>query len=546
MANIFTNAVKFIGSTLKQVATNDNLKDFAHANRLFIGGNHRLAPKNSFLFHVFFDINPNLASSIISNRNNITEIGMMVKNADLPRFTVDTKLFNSYNRNNIVQSKIRFDPITITFHDDNANVVRNFWYDYYKFYYRNSDHPDSTYTRAYKYWPQDDGKFGYTLRRDQNGTPYLNNIRIYSLHQKRFSEYILLNPIIKSFRHGTHTNGADPNTMEHTMVIEYENILYQDGYTTVGNPPGFATLHYDLVPSPLRTAGGVKSIFGTGGLFDSAGSILGDIQNQDYLSAIFKAARTVNTFKGTNFKQAAISELTGIYTQEASAAIVGLINETMRPGARNGYNIPTIGGIAGSTSNQFNGIQDITSVAALAGGAILLNSTPTTKQVKKNPVTQASQPQKINPNRPQLPLNPGVTRPKTTTSDLRIANDGQLSTDQSQNRIDDNLAKSRLNNDIYSVNRNVQRLANDVNAAQVQTQNTSAQISDLNTRLAAAQATPPSANRTAVINELNQRLSQMTTLYNLAQSTVTEKTAELSAEQTKLSDLEARKEALNG
>lgn len=545
MANIFKNAVKYIGSTLKQVATNDTLKDFAHASRLFIGGNHRLAPKNAFLFHVYFDLNREAVSSIVAERNSQIELGMMVKNADLPRYTVDTKLYNSYNRNNIVQSKVRFDPINITFHDDNINVVRNFWYDYYKFYFRSSDHPDTTYTNKYKYWPQDDGRFGYTLRKETR-EPYLRSIRIYSLHQKRFSEYILLNPVIKNFRHGTHTNGADPNTMEHTMTIEYENILYNDGYVTVGNPPGFAQLHYDLVPSPLRVAGGVKSIFGTGGLLDSAGGVLNSIQNQDYLSAIFQAARTVNTFKGTNLKQAAISELTGIYTQEATAAVVGLINETMRPGNQNGYNIPTVGGINGAVSNQFNGIADVSSVAALAGAALLLNSTPTSNMVKKNPVVQATQQQKIRPNAPSLPLNPGTTKPNTTTSDLRIANDSAVAADTNQKRIDNSLARGRLDRDIYSVNSNVQRIANDIAAAQEQQQNTQTQITELNTRLAAAQAAPPSTNRTQVINDLTQKLAQMETLYNLATSTYAAKVTDLGAEQTKLDNLRSQREALNG
>jgi len=205
-----------------------------------------------------------------------------------------------------------------------------------------------------------------------------------------------------------------------------------------------------------------------------------------------------------------------------------------------------VGGISGAVSNQFNGIADVGSVAALAGAALLLNSTPTSNMVKKNPVVQATQQQKIRPNAPSLPLNPGTTKPNTTTSDLRIANDSAVAADTNQKRIDNSLARGRLDRDIYSVNSNVQRIANDIAAAQEQQQNTQTQITELNTRLAAAQAAPPSTNRTQVINDLTQKLAQMETLYNLATSTYAAKVTDLGSEQTKLDNLRSQREALNG
>ena len=136
MANIFTNAINFLGATLKQTATADFLRDFTHANQLFVGQDFELVPKSGYLFHVFFDINSNLASNYMLDGESATTLGMMVKSADLPKYQIENKLYNSYNRPNLIQSKIKFEPVGITFHDDSMNTVRNFWYDYYRYYFK--------------------------------------------------------------------------------------------------------------------------------------------------------------------------------------------------------------------------------------------------------------------------------------------------------------------------------------------------------------------------------------------------------------------------
>jgi hypothetical protein len=524
MATILSNAVNFLGKTLKQALTPDNLRDYRHANKLFVGSNFRLNPKNNFLFYVYFDINDSIASNYVSQKNSRTEIGLMCKTADLPKFTVDTKMFNSYNRPNIVQSKIRFDPVGISFHDDNANVVRNFWYDYYTYYYRDSDYAQATYGLDYKYQPQTSGKFGYSKRRE-NQRPYLRCIRLYSLHQKAFSEYILINPIIKTFKHGQHSNNGESGIMQHDMVIEYENILYSDGYVTVDNPIGFATLHYDLTASPLGQAGGVKSIFGRGGLMDTAGSVLSDLQQGNFLSAAFKAARGINAAKGMNLKKSFISELTSIYTQEASAAIVGAINNNMTPNRNNGYTVPTVGGVSGAVSNRYTGIESTTSVAALAGAALLLNSTPI---INKNTTIRQSNavPPPSNYN-PRLPANPGASYPESQNSELTIANNrpaARQPNDSSQ-KFDATERRLSLDQSILNTTKKINSLNDDLSTAQKQFATTNSQISNLNTRLSAAQAaTPPigvnitawNANKEIVVNDLKLQIQQATSLRTVA------------------------------
>ena len=78
---------------LKQVTRGDNIKDYQHAARLFVDNNYELSPKYTWLFHVYFDLNPELTSV---NQQKQIEAGMLVKSADLPRFRIDSKTYNNY------------------------------------------------------------------------------------------------------------------------------------------------------------------------------------------------------------------------------------------------------------------------------------------------------------------------------------------------------------------------------------------------------------------------------------------------------------------
>ena len=154
---------------LTQVATGDKIKDFAHASRLFVGDNFRLAPKQGYLYHVFFDLDPSITRL---GREQQIEAGMLVKSVDLPKFTVDTKSLNSYNKNNIIQTKVKYDSLSIAFHDDHADVVRNLWFDYYHYYFRDADlgfadragSVNPNYFLPTKYGDRANNNFGYSPR----------------------------------------------------------------------------------------------------------------------------------------------------------------------------------------------------------------------------------------------------------------------------------------------------------------------------------------------------------------------------------------------
>ena len=99
---------------------------------------------------------------------------------------------------------------------------------------------------------------------------------------------------------------------ESTMTLEYEAVKYTTGNVSVGTPKGFATLHYDTVPSPLSVAGGgVATLTGEGGVLDGIQQIFGEVGS----GASFKTpvgflgtvAKTINTYK--NFQGLSADQL---------------------------------------------------------------------------------------------------------------------------------------------------------------------------------------------------------------------------------------------
>lgn len=114
----------------------DGLKDYAHAAKTFLTNGYEFAPRNKFLFHVFFTINTSVPAIRETFGGEVATIGLMVKNIQLPNYSITVDTLNQYNRKRLVQSKIEYQPTTVEFHDDGGDLVRNMWYNYYAYYYK--------------------------------------------------------------------------------------------------------------------------------------------------------------------------------------------------------------------------------------------------------------------------------------------------------------------------------------------------------------------------------------------------------------------------
>lgn len=326
------------------------LRDYKHAKQVFLDSG--LSPKYGFLFYVEFDFNP-LISNISdqgSQNRRARELGVLVKNVNLPKFTMDIKTHNAYNRVNLVQNKIKYDPVTITFHDDQSDIVRNFWYDYYSFYYRDSDYNDYTYQYypKAKYGSRTTFEWGYTPRAVSSYNSsnafqdyqYIQAIRVYSLYQKRFSEYELINPIITSFRHGEHNQSESGGLLEHQMSVQFETVKYQTGYTTENTVGDYIHLHYDRDPSPLaKNANDINLVADTAGGVKQAPSTITDLANYNL---------------GTSGGSVMPQPLSGALNSSLgfSSVASGLFGGSMGAGVNaGGFALPALGTMASGISN---------------------------------------------------------------------------------------------------------------------------------------------------------------------------------------------------
>ena len=139
MSGFFQNLLNSeVSKAAGYIFGSEYLRDFTHASKTFRPNAYQYAPKYKFLFHVYFDINSLVYSKGLSDGVNY---GLGVKSVKLPNYTFETHTMNQYNRKRIVQTKLRYDPIDITFHDDNGNSIRNMWYNYYTYYYKDAAKP---------------------------------------------------------------------------------------------------------------------------------------------------------------------------------------------------------------------------------------------------------------------------------------------------------------------------------------------------------------------------------------------------------------------
>ena len=301
------------------------LADYAHGARLYVDDSHRLSPKVKFLYHVSLDINREAASVIPQlAQKHINELNMLVKSVDLPRYNVQTDVKHQYNRKRVVQKRIDYQPITVTFHDDAFGVTTALWEAYYRYYFRDGQYakvmpagaPDPTIPE-YKNHPAMNRGAAFGTKQYRYGfdndsfQPFFNNITIYQLSRKRYTAMTLINPIIASWSHDTMDNSAS-EPVSNQMVIEYETVHYSRGPIGKAGPKGFAEEHYDKTPSPISlSGGGASSLLGVAGVLAGGGSVLADIQGGNVsFGTVLKAANAAQNL-GSLSKSGVGQELLG-------------------------------------------------------------------------------------------------------------------------------------------------------------------------------------------------------------------------------------------
>jgi hypothetical protein len=299
----FTRYLTDFAAGLVEGATHPKglLSNWRHATRLFIDDSYRLSPRNKFLFYVKFDIDKRAIRAPAFTNKHTEEVGMLVKSSDLPKMNFTTVTKNQYNRKKLLYTDVTYDPINIKMHDDADGVTNALWAQYFGYY--SADRMTATSNKAYTathLHPTNIEIDNYRYGLDNNvADPFFKSVTVYTLCRNRFLGYELINPRIKKWDHGS-MDHASAEMLESTLTLEFEAVKYLGGNVSVGNPPGFATLHYDKVPSPLSVAGGgTSTLTGYGGVLAGMEQIFGDVANGSTFGSLGGLINTAIKVKNT-------------------------------------------------------------------------------------------------------------------------------------------------------------------------------------------------------------------------------------------------------
>lgn len=270
------------------------MRDYQDAADIFRPNNNALMPKAKRWFTIYFQLNQNaqavvnneMLDAVYSDRINwqtsssgYATLGVLVKTVQLPNFVFKVDKKNQYNRTSLNISKIEYQPINLTFHDDSLNFMSAFWYGYYQYMIQDPrysvysgsqpgglpvpyqwDQDSISYSTLYNSVEDFNGRFG--LDTDiSNGTeqtqfgrnePFFSSIRIYQFTRSSdptvgpmYNEYVLVNPIISSFSHDQDLSYSTSELATNSMQIEFETVLYSTG-TMASEEIGAFTLMQDL------------------------------------------------------------------------------------------------------------------------------------------------------------------------------------------------------------------------------------------------------------------------------------------------------------
>jgi hypothetical protein len=353
--------------SLQPFPPDQGLRDYTHAAKTFRSGGYDLAPRNKFLFYVYFNLNTAIpaVANLLSGGKSST-IGLTVKTAQLPGYTIDVATMNQYNRKRLVQTKINYNPATIVFNDDHSDLVRNMWYQYYQYYYSDPTYkygntPNqsgtlgeiSTALSGFSYGSNDTysasrpvQKWGLSGQGYNNPSlqslasslltgpasgqePFFRDITIYGMSQKTYAQYTMINPLISEWTHDTYDYGQGNGVMTHTMSIRYENVKYYSGAIGGAQPSdpvtGFADpAFYDVVTSPIAVPGSTATVESQGTIRPSPNGSKQDLQanSQGGLKNVLGAVGQALVPTAASFLNGALAG-SGALTQGLVAGLAG-------------------------------------------------------------------------------------------------------------------------------------------------------------------------------------------------------------------------------
>jgi len=367
----------FLGSVAQGLlGPKGDFADWQHASRLYVTENQKHAPKYKFLYHVTFHLTPEAESYMEGYKNFSNSIGMLVKSADLPKFTAQVETKNKYNRKKNFQTRLDYSPINIVFHDDNYGATTAFLEMYNKFHFGDTWHTfesgaygsSSLGDTTYKGEGANSYKFG--MDNEKPTARFFHKIEIAQMARKKFTRYTLVNPIISDWSHDSVDQSDGSGTMQNSITVNYDTVFYDRGSVSAGGDPvGMGQQYYDTAPSPLSVLGG------GGSLDDMVGTGL-DLFNYATTGQGF-----ANPFQAAIAAANLVSNVRDTTSEDLRRGGLEIVRDTV--GAAAGIDVS---GVPLTTFPKNNGT---------GGSASTTTSTPTSNATANTSVTSKSTPQQV-------------------------------------------------------------------------------------------------------------------------------------------------------
>jgi len=287
----------YLNNYLRGIGAGGFMKDYRHASNLYATSNYRLSPKFRFLYHCVFILDRSVKS--LNYLDN--EVGFMVKSVDLPGIAFDVEEIKQYNRKSYNYTGVAYNPVSIVFHDDNANTIRNFLANVYNHYISDGTKSDGEYdirtggirdtyleasSSATLSWGLDSA---YTTQ----GKNLIKEVQIYSLSKGIGSRYTLKNPIVTQFSHGSHDQSDSGGPKDSSMSISYDAFTYAD--VNIAAIPNFGTAYDRLTGSTSSGLG-----FSAEGLLTNLRGALDAVSDQNPYSVLNTAIQTASQLDAFN------------------------------------------------------------------------------------------------------------------------------------------------------------------------------------------------------------------------------------------------------
>lgn len=233
---------------------------------------------------------------------------LAVKRMDRPTFTPQTTVLTQYNKKRIINTGIRYDPVSVEFHDTADSMANYLWYEY-------ATHHFGDFRKTNEFdWGYDQtgdlrdsgGGFGMAMPVGGADAPgaleagnFFSKVECYQFYGAHYVQYDLVNPKITKFDPDDFDYEANAASHSIKMTLDYEAVIMHNAYLPlpiVSNP--------ELVE---LLGGSVEGNYVKGGVLDGEVFVPDDVVPPSFFNTQIPGFGSVSSIVGDLAQKAGIN-----------------------------------------------------------------------------------------------------------------------------------------------------------------------------------------------------------------------------------------------